>query len=458
MKKLILLLLITTLAFGQVERSVYESAKRVNVARDLDKITYALYNGVDHYVAPTSFQKSKCVSIFIYPTVTNGAILNFGANLGITYNSSNVVTYGSSFSNTSTYVNGNLGSTLILNQWNHILCLYDEITPTTLEIGRVSTTYFTGRVCFVREWNRQPVNAAEAKLWYNSGRPDLYILPYADLGTSQTDLNNGYNFTSGWTASSATIDNATQFTTTNFGGLIFKNVGINTISKKYRIHLAGTTTSARLQIINASGDVFYDNITGTFDITTECLWVSNTDVRIALRAYTVSGAVTNITTFTVTAIGEVACYRFNEGAGSQVKDYSGNGLHGTLYGTYNGFWQNSPRFYTNEFNLADESISASAATTPISYLPTNVKVLDQLAEVDTAFNTNNTLSLGITGNATWLSTITGTNATGSAFSSPLKQYSPASDIQLYIQKASASTAGRVRLKFYFENLNVVPNN
>jgi len=133
-------------------------------------------------------------------------------------------------------------------------------------------------------------------------------------GVLGSDLLSGWDFTSGWQASSSTIDDNNSFTSTAFGGLIFKTTGVNVIGKTYQIRIAGTTTSTRIQVINASGDVFKDNISGTFDITFYALWI--TDTRIALRDYTAGSKTTDITTFTVK---EVTLPTITLALGSQSK-------------------------------------------------------------------------------------------------------------------------------------------
>jgi len=54
---------------------------------------------------------------------------------------SNDLSLGSEFTNPTTYVNGTASSAVTLNAWNYIIINSDEITPTTLQFGYVSSSY-----------------------------------------------------------------------------------------------------------------------------------------------------------------------------------------------------------------------------------------------------------------------------------------------------------------------------
>lgn len=328
MKKLILLLLIPLLLFGQVKRNPDNALTQYNADDYLSKRIIAQWNGIDNYMSSALTITNRGVSFYIFPTVTNKAIINFGTNLGITYNTSNVITYGSSFANTVTYINGALSTTLVLNKWNHVVCAYDLITPTVLEFGRVSTTYFTGLSNLLRVWKVKPT-AAKALSFYNSGNPDYYLPQTAD--------------------------------------------------------------------------------------------------------------------------SIVAIYKFDSGHGYQIKDYSSNKLHGTLSGTYAGFWNNRPRYYYQDYTLAHSDISASAGTTTLLKLPANCKFKD-VAIATSAFSANVTLSIGKgTGADTSnVMTITNTNVTGTQSAELSNMISSRDEKVIYIKKSAATSAGSITLRFRFE--------
>lgn len=163
-----------------------------------------ILDGTDDFVTSVFTQSTQSVEMLVYPTATNKALCTFGTNMGITFNSSNVIQYGASFANVTTYINGVAGTTLTLNKWNHIVAVFDAITPTVLEVGRSGSTYFTGRVWGFRPYNR-PLTAAEVTQRWNNGAPHLYRLEFADRG-SGVKYNSDFSATTdGWVASAGTI-------------------------------------------------------------------------------------------------------------------------------------------------------------------------------------------------------------------------------------------------------------
>ena len=68
---------------------------------------------------------------------------------------------------------------------------------------------------------------------YNAVGPDML---------STTNIYASYDFTSGWSASSATINDANTFTTTGANGKIYKTGSTNT-GKRYRLTVAGTVST-----------------------------------------------------------------------------------------------------------------------------------------------------------------------------------------------------------------------
>lgn len=435
MKKILFLLLIPFLLYGQVERSVYGSVQRITNTRDLEtEVTNGKFDGSTNYVsvpdnANLTFGSSFTIELFFKTDDQNNLqllIKGVGSSdreyaISIDNTSKKLIVdffSGGTTANFTRYYTVN--NTILPNNIYHVILSYTSGTLTyylngvsvatnptnvgtgfsgfldgsaNIETGRYnSSIYSSGKVFFTRLHNRA-LSASEVLSYYNNGRPDLYIIPYSDRWGSQTDVASG--------------------------ALV--------VGKKYVV--VGGTSIVHATVTYVAGTVFTASAT----------------------TYTETAG-----TEQVYAVGVVADYRFNEGAGYQVKDYSANKLHGVLNGTYDGFWQNSKQFFSKEFNLADDAISATTATTTLFKLPANIKVLSMVAEVDTAFNTDNTLSIGTSSTDTWLGTITATNSTGAATANINKTYSSDTEIQLYIKKAGASTAGRVRLTFQFENLNYVP--
>lgn len=196
-----------------------------------------IMDGVDDYVTSAFTQSTQAVEMLVYPTVTNKALCTFGTNMGITFNSSNVIQYGSSFANVTTYVNGAVGTTLTLNKWNHIIAVFDAITPTVLEVGRSGSTYFTGRVWGFRPSNR-PLTAAEVTQRWNNGAPHLYRLEYADTKANNTEMviNGTFAADTDWIiGTGVTIsDGKANVNTASSGILIRQIVGIKK-GKMYRV-------------------------------------------------------------------------------------------------------------------------------------------------------------------------------------------------------------------------------
>ena len=157
-------------------------------------------------------------------------------------------------------------------------------------------------------------------------------VPFKYKGASQTDLASGWDFTSAWAVSDASIEDANTFRcNASATGSVRKDFG--TKGKRVRIRVAGTTPAGcTITVIgvdtltNHSG-----SLTGTFDSTFEFL---NIDDGYRIQCVNTVGSTqdTDITTFTVTEIGAVAEYDGSGITNNKWYDKSGNGLHGTVSG------------------------------------------------------------------------------------------------------------------------------
>lgn len=214
-----------------------------------------LFDGVNDYVTSANTQKTKGFSVWIYPAVTNKAILNFGTNMQVTFNSSNVIQYGSTFANVTTYVNGVASTTLTLNKWNHIVSTFDEITPTVLEMGRYSTTYLTGAFLMFRQFNRA-LTSTDATVLYGNGLVNL-ALKYEDVRASSTEvISNGTFDTDTYWSKSANA------TITGGKGVITNGANENGIYKS-GILIAGKRYKVTYEISDyTSGSVLF--LSGTY--------------------------------------------------------------------------------------------------------------------------------------------------------------------------------------------------
>jgi len=307
-----------------------------------------IMDGTDDFSTSAFTQSTQSVEMLVYPTVTNKALCTFGTNMGITFNSSNVIQYGSSFANVTTYVNGSAGTTLTLNKWNHIVAVFDAITPTVLEIGRSDSTYFTGRVWGFRPYNR-PLTAAEVTQRWNNGAPHLYGLELVDRNAGAA-LVTGDNVTFAsdtgfWTklgtaaigsgvatlTGNGTTGNSLYFTVNS--ALRFKRVRLTytvtantlsggTVGERFRLAASGITTSA-FNLAEATGQTY------SYEIV-----ISHTGslfLQFNLAGTAASGAI-SIDNVTVDVVGCTAEYTA-ENAGAMGWIETMNGLHGSTSGT-----------------------------------------------------------------------------------------------------------------------------
>ena len=129
-------------------------------------------------------------------------------------------------------------------------------------------------------YDYQPA-ATNAGTGRNAVGPDL---------VSATNIYASYDFTSGWTAVNATINDANTFTATIAGGYIYKTSV--TQGKRYRVTVGGTISSGEFRIIDKDYGTVYLVGFGTVDFT------ARGTGGVAFRAVT-NGAVVDITTLTM---------------------------------------------------------------------------------------------------------------------------------------------------------------
>jgi len=103
--------------------------------------SYWEFDGVDDLTTYAFTTATSSVVLWVYPTVTNKLWVNMGTNMTIGIDGSNDLSLGSEFTNPTTYVNGTASNAVTLNAWNYIVINSDEITPTTLQFGYVSSSY-----------------------------------------------------------------------------------------------------------------------------------------------------------------------------------------------------------------------------------------------------------------------------------------------------------------------------
>jgi len=186
--------------------------------------------------------------------------------------------------------------------------------------------YYEGEISKYQVYNFA-LSASEVKELYSGTS-----VPFKYKGASQTDLASGWDFTSGWATSSATVVDANTFrTNASTTGSVRYDFG--TKGKRTRIRIAGTTpTGCTVQVVGVDTITIHSgDLTGTFDSTFEFLNI-DTGYRIRCINTIASTKDTDITTFTITEIGAVAEYD-GSGAGEKIwGDKSGNDFHGTVSG------------------------------------------------------------------------------------------------------------------------------
>jgi hypothetical protein len=274
--------------------------------------SYWAFDGVDDLVTYAYTTASSSFVLWIYPTVTNKLWVNMGTNMTIGIDGSNVLTLGSAFTNPTTYVNGSASNAVTLNAWNYIVIKSDAITPTTLQFGYVSSSYgsFNLKGFMAFNYGLDATGAA----YYSDPINHLKLVDKTATGTA-IDLIAGAGFTSGWATSNATINDANTFTTSG-AGFIKKEIGM-VVGRKYRIVIAGTTTSSDFKIYNYGATVIYSDLnTGSFSGTVE---ITALDAGLYLRNS--DAGQTDFTTFTITELGCV--------------------LNLTAEGMYTGLWRDA---------------------------------------------------------------------------------------------------------------------
>ncbi len=145
-------------------------------------------------------------------------------------------------------------------------------------------------------------NASNSTTSWSADLADgLFKMPWVDQGADNSDINSGYDFTSGWTVTGAgtTIDDADSYTTiATYAGI--RKSAITTIGKTYRYAIAGTSTSDLIQFQDYGGTTNYHAITGGGAFSVSGTF---TDIDGGLRFKSQSTGTTDVTTFTITELG-----------------------------------------------------------------------------------------------------------------------------------------------------------
>lgn len=287
-----------------------------------------IFDGVNDYVSIPYTQKTKGFSVWVKPTANTKSILNFGTNLDLSINSSNVLTVGSGITNATIYVNGKATTTIALNVWNYIFVVCDEFTPTVLEIGRYSTNYYLGFSSLVRTFNRT-YTLAEIITIYNNGLQGQNALPIADVGANNTELitNGAFDSSTGWFFNPS-IWEISGGTANVIGNM---DTGSGTGMQQANKLIIGKKYKTTFTISNYTGGTIYHNwqfsssITANGTYTVEFIAIS-TQWWISGNA-TARFSVDNVSCI---PIGCVAEYLPENAGDYSWYDSSGNRLHGEV--------------------------------------------------------------------------------------------------------------------------------
>ena len=314
-------------------------------------------DNVDDKVTVTFTEKVQAFECYIKPATSSEPLVYFGTDMLISL-VSGVPTFGSGFANTSYTVNNVPSGTVVVNQWNHIVCQFDEITPTTLIIGNDnSTAWFAGKMDLVRLYNRELTAAEVSQLW-NNGRPDLAVLPYDMIGASQTEIiTNGDDFSAGWTITNGTLNDSgngkaifTGNSSNNF--LVNTNLDFQGIGKTSKYFLVRFYVSANsltvvgqanvTLTIGGSGNYFNSKniVFNNTELTVgehQVIMESKSDLSTGKQfgcylSANATGGTLEIDYIKVNQIGNVLDFRPENFGTIGVLDSSGNGLHGVVSG------------------------------------------------------------------------------------------------------------------------------
>lgn len=231
------------------------------------------FDGSSSYVAVGDVGTVRSVSFWVYADdVTTRKIMNMNGTAQIELDGSSQVT-ATGFTSPTVYVNGSSASSVLDTGWHFVTVTTGSgVSASTVDIGRVASGYFDGRIDEVRVYNRV-LSADEIDALYRSGSIRFtsssvelqkgsslanglvghWTFDGLDTQTTITDRsgqgNHGY-FYGGATSSAKTIGKLGQALTFN-GTSNYVNAG-NTAS----LSVSGNITVALWAKWTASGDYF----------------------------------------------------------------------------------------------------------------------------------------------------------------------------------------------------------
>lgn len=127
------------------------------------------FDGTDDYVGiGSTANEIKTVSFWVKPNTTSTYLLALNGSAYISASSGTISATG--FTNPTIYVNGKQSTTLVANQWQHIVVTTNTgITASAITLGKVSSNYLQGFLDEVKLYNFART-ANQIKADYNAGK------------------------------------------------------------------------------------------------------------------------------------------------------------------------------------------------------------------------------------------------------------------------------------------------
>ena len=340
------------------------------------------------------------------------------------------------------YVNGILNATVDISA--SVAQTLDNAGA--LNIFGNGTSYTAGRIAIVRAYNII-LTATETANSYNNGRPDLYEYENKYRNGSQIDLANGWDFTSGWTADGATIDSATQFTTTGGNNRIFFAAGYSGMANKIvKIVAAGTVSTGTLQFRTGDSTV-NPTVSGTFDTT---VFMTNGVNEILQLKGSMSGQVISITKLKITLIGVFSEYNHRNAGALGWIDSSGSQMSGSTSGNPVSLTKFiRPSYYRD----VRKAIAANTNTTLTSIVPRGYKIVSIRAKGSDSLTA---VKIGTSSAGEQIVASTTTSGTTPKLltlaSTANDAYSESADVTLYARHDTSASGKTMDLIFHFEKI------
>ena len=126
------------------------------------------FDGTDDYVSIGDIGTSAtALSFWVKPSSTTQSIVELSASDSIAISSSTVSVTG--FGTETVYVDGHISSSVSNTNWHHITVVSSASIPAnTVNIGKVSSTYYSGQIDDVKVFN-YALTSDQIKVLYNDG-------------------------------------------------------------------------------------------------------------------------------------------------------------------------------------------------------------------------------------------------------------------------------------------------